>query len=231
MATWTAGDFVEQVQLLTGNNGLGTRILNWLNRVIMETSIKVPWNRQVISAAGGGAAQTTGVLTQWFTVNDPNFIAFNHFQYGTTCAPVQVEAAELYQNFHGQAANVSTATIHYYAVPKWTASGTNYMVPQVALYPIATTATTAFTLHYQQAPNMVTSPDSNWMMEKYPHVILAGTLAYAKLYLGDANGYLAQMAAYANGVRDMILTEESPSASTPQMRGVYPESMNRLGGA
>lgn len=145
---------------------------------------------------------------------------------------VRYSIQDLYCHFQAQSINVTGASVNFYAVPQWdevdTTASTVY--PKMVFYPHPKNATYndggAFQIWYLQSISKLTSgTDTNWLLKKYFHVVLRGVLRFARLYLGDPQGYLVDKAAYENGVVDILRNEEIASASTPYMRGVMPESL------
>ena len=226
----TAQYFQDQVPLLTGNDQIGAKVLVWLNRACQELGCKVLWRRQLRSASVGGFNSSATVLSQWVSMTDlavSDFMQMHHVEFGTTVPLIRQEAQDFYANLQGVAANYTGATVDRYCIPAWTTSGnatTQYLAPYMAIQPLGSTATNAFTAYYQAAPAKVTtSNDTNWMMDKYAHVLLARVMCYACLYLRDPQGYLAWMSRYENGVKDMILTETTSVAGNTGRRGISPE--------
>jgi len=235
---WTVVKFQEQVQIMTDHKGLASKTITWINRTLMEILVKDYWQKQVNTVATGGASQVTTVTGQWFTdsaVSSLNIVDIHRIDYSTTAALVRQPVQDFYANFHGLNASNSTGDYARYCVPKWvsmTAGTYNdwYLIPEIGVSPIAATGTTDLTMGYLSAPDAFTATsDSNWITDQYPQVVLAGVLRRAFLFIGDSQRYLIWKAKFENGVRDMILSEQTSVAATPHLRGVYPEEILRGG--
>lgn len=235
---YTVQFFQDQVHLITGHDGLNTNVIRWLDRACQDIGIKAVWKQQVQSGQIGGVSQTSTLTSQWVSLTTnaaTGIVALQRVEYGSTRQLVRQEIEDLYANFHGITASYSAGDVRAYAIPKWTTSGnatTRYMVPQFAVYPINATATasTAMTAYWLTPPARIAqTTDSNWIMDKYPLVVLARIMCYVGLYLKNPNIYLLWKSRYENGVADMTMTEETSLASRPALRGIVPEVFMRGG--
>jgi hypothetical protein len=156
----------------------------------------------------------------------------------------RVDLRDLYMGADGCSSSttadyVSTVVERYAVAPFWTsATHTNsYREPGVLMFPQPlsgnaqlTTGGCVAALYLGALPKLTTSTSTNWILEKYFKVVLAGVMRYVRLFLGDSQGYLLERSEYENGLRDMLLHEEAPTALTPVMRGVGNEYMGRAQG-
>jgi len=235
----TAQFFQSQVQILSGNDQIASKVLTWVSRACQEIAMKALWKQQTRSVNVGGLGAVTTVVSQWASLTPAaasNFVQMIHVKYnsgGSVYPLYRLEPQDLYSNFQGVTGTYSADTVEAYCIPRWTTSGnatSQYMAPYMAVYPVGTTAVTAYTAHFHSAPDKVaTANDTNWIMSKYPGVVLNRVMALASLYLKDSQGYLLYMSKYANGVKDMVLTEETNVAATPYRRGIVPEVVMRGG--
>lgn len=231
--SWTVETIQSQVLQLTGYRNISDKVLIWLNRTMQQVAQKDLWVKQTYSTTMGGAAQSVTPSSQWFSVTGLDFINVHHIEYGTKAKLVRHPVQDLYAAYHGLAGNYSVGDFEQYAIPKWgtytTTTGVQYMAPYFAVFPLTTTATDAFTLHYLSAPARFTATtDTHWILDKYPQMILAGVMRYVMLYVGDRERYLAWKQRFQTGLALMKRQEMSVVASTPNMRGVLPEVV--LGG-
>lgn len=250
---WNVGNIQEQVQLMTGRNGLNTLVLTWANRVLMEIATMAFWQKQTAvfnQPTDAGATNATTVTSQWVslsTASASNPIAILQAEVvqgaaATFVAPmVRHEPQELYSYRHGLNVTVSSNVPDSYAVVEWVsatsgATTQNWIVPKVAFHPnVSTNNTNSVNLswHMLVAPDILTSStgtgggESLWIMQQYFHVVLAGVLRYAMIHIGDFNRYMLSKAEYENGKKDMIMNEHTSLASTPIRRGMFSESYYR----
>lgn len=230
--SWTVGNIQDQVTQLTGYRNVTDKILPWINRTVQQMAQKAFFTKQVYTTSIGGVSQVTTPSSQWFSVTGLNLINVHHIEYSTTAKLERHPIQDMYGAFHGLNASYSVGAFEKYAIPKWgtyTTGGAQYLVPYFAMYPLATTATDALTLHYLAAPDKFTATtDTHWILDKYPHVVLAGVMRYVMLYVADRDRYLAWKQEYVRGIKQMQRQESSIVASTPNMRGLIPEVI--LGG-
>jgi len=233
---WTVEVFQDQVQLMTDHKGLASKTITWVNRTIAEIVCKDYWLKQINTISTGGASQVTTVTSQWFTdtqMQSLNPIDMQRIDYSTTAALWRQPVQDFYANFHGLNASHTVGNYKNFCIPQWTSyvSGTNqYLLPRLAVYPITGTGTTDLTGAYLAAPDKFDeTTDSNWITNQYPQVVLAGVLRRAFLYIGDSQRYLIWKARFENGVKDMILSEQTSVAATPHLRGILPEEVQRGG--
>jgi hypothetical protein len=86
----------------------------------------------------------------------------------------------------------------------------------------------AMAVLYQGAPAKLTSAaDTHYWIQRYFHVVFAGVMRYAALYLDDPVRYYTEKAVYENGIKDMLEHEEAPTAASPVRRGIDPEIVGR----
>lgn len=149
---------------------------------------------------------------------------------------IRVEHADLYQIAAGSTP-VTSSTSSFYAmvrgnIQSLTATAGGTIIEDFVAFPFpATTASTvqALGITYLGSPLILDSDeDTNWMMQRYPRVVLAGVLRYARLYLNDVVGYLKEKAEFENGIADMVRVEEVASANAPVMGGVDNAILGRL---
>lgn len=232
--SWTVGDIENQVLQLSGYRNISDKLLAWTNRTVAQIGQKAFWTKQVQSASIGGASQTNTISDQWFSATGlalSNFIAMRRIDYGTHAMMVRQAVEDLYKNFHGLVASYSVGSFEKYAIAKYgtcTSGNDQFMAPYIAVYPIYATNTSDFTAHFLAAPaKFTTTTDTHWILDKYPSVIIAGVMRYVELYVGNLQGYLSWKKIYLMGISNMMKTEESSVASTPNMRGVLPELVMR----
>jgi len=233
---WTVQTLQDQVQLLTGHDGLASSVVTWTNRVMMEIANKAFWPRHLKTVNLGAPVQSSVVSEQW--INNTafaslNIMAVHRMAYGST-RPLEHRALQdFYSFFQGGNANYTTGEFERYCIPKWisaSASSEYFMYPMLAVHPISSTTTDAIQMSYLEAPEKFDSSDDyNWILTKYPQVILAGVLRYAFLYIGDGSRYGVWKGNYINGLADMVRNETTTLASTPAMRAIYPEQILRGG--
>ena len=253
---WELQDFQEQVEVMTGHANVSDKVKAWVNRTLMEISSKTYWTKQVKTESIAPSYTDTPSTTitanwaTWTTFYTGNPIALHRLSYKTTDdVRDSVLIRESVQDFYAKQHSVSVtyseggADPTRYCVPMWSsyttgAGATRYFLPSIAHYPqsmvtTVTTAVTHFELSYLSAPDKLTaatgSGSSNWMTNKYPLGVLAGTMRWASLYIGDTQAYQIWKGKYENGLKDMLMNEETVVASTPSMRAVYPEDILRGG--
>lgn len=243
----------NQVALMTGHNGLATRTITWTNRVIQEIATRAYWQRQIaqiyVRYASTTGVATTSLSDLWITAGSLtqkdiiNIYRADHVSVTGTLVSsyfhqiVRRNAEGLFANLHGQTFNVTGAgasgRVNQYAVVGWSSDSTvsTQFEPKIAVFPNALTTDVtveAMQLHYLKSPQKFTAvTDTNWILRDYFNVVLSGVLRLARLYLGDAQGYLLEKREYEDGIKRMLMQEESPVASTPVMRGVVPEEVRR----
>jgi hypothetical protein len=234
--SWTVQTLQDQVQLLTGHDGLASEVMTWANRVMMELAHKAYWPRQLKNVDLGSPVQSATVASQW--INNTAFwsldiMGIHRVNYGTNGVLTRHAVQDFYGFFHGADANYITGAFERYCVPKWTSGSQTsnyYMWPLIAVHPIYNTSTNSIQVNYLQAPAKFTlATDYNWILTKYPQVVLAGVLRYAFLFIGDGNRYSIFKGKYINGIADMVRNETASLASTPALRGQYPEQIMRGG--
>jgi hypothetical protein len=252
VADFNVLEIQKQVRLMVGHDGLDNKVILWTNRVLQEIGIKAYWQSQIVRQLVAPTVNVaTTVTSNWISTNLSTVDVINIYRAeqaqmnGTAVSkyvgPVNRQRLDSYfANYLGRDMSLSSASIDQYAVVNWTPYAStatlNYMAPQVAFYPGPTAADTstvgAVLISYLQAPAKLTTATgataTNWMIEKYFDTVLSGVMRYARLYVGDAQGYLLEKGDYENGVRDMLLNEEVVSAQVPVFRGVTPETMNRF---
>jgi hypothetical protein len=241
----------RQVRLMVGHDGLDDKVMGWTNRVCQEIGIKAYWGHQIVRQQITPVANVATTATQnWITGSLSTLDVINPYRVeyvkvsGTAITynnPINRQRLDSYfANYLGGDMSKSNAVVNDYAVVNWTpyvsTATLNYMVPQLAFHPgpagVDAATNGAYFVNFLQAPAILTTTTgttgTNWMIEKYFDTILSGVMRYARLYVGDAQGYLLEKGDYENGVRDMLMNEEIVSAQVPVMRGVTPETMNRF---
>lgn len=236
---WTVANLQNQVQQHTNRAGIDAKVLGWTNRVLMELGTKAFWTRNVesFSIPGSGfTTATTSIPAQWISLTEAatrDVVAFQQVVYGTTGALVRLEMQDFYARLQGLAMNYAPGNFAFYSIPRWVSSvsgADEFQVPSVVVSPITTTATNPLTAYCLCAPDKLTqATDTYWFLSKYPLVVLAGVLRYACIYVGDLAGYLRAKGDYENGIKEMILSEETTMAATPMLRGIFPEQLMRGG--
>jgi len=246
------GEIQKQVTLMVGHDGLNSKVITWTNRVLMTIVGKAYWQSQVKRIQVQPVTGTTTVSSNWITSSLTaqdiiNVYRVEQAQMATTANTVgtYVNVLQhcaldgLYGHYYGLNASTSASTMEQYAVVGWgvTTSGTfttsNYMYPSLAVYPNANATGTQtpghLLVHALVAPTVVSGTgDTNWIIQKYFDVVLAGVLRLARLYVGDAQGYILEKTEFENGIRDMLTNEESYMAQTPTLRGITPETLGRF---
>jgi hypothetical protein len=238
MAGWTLQNIQNQVQLLTGNDGITEFVTAWANRVLMEISTKAFWNRQIVLRnVGGGTTTGTAVETHFVSLTQAaamttatlagDLIAIHRMVWHSTAELIPFSLRDLYAQLYGVVVNTSGgSSFDKYAVARWETYATVNMVPDVVFWPHVTSATTAISCYGLEAPKVMSEvTDTCWPLEFYPQVVLAGVMRYASLYLGDSTSYLLWKGKYENGVHDILQSEERRPVGTPTRRAIYPESM------
>jgi hypothetical protein len=235
---WTVQNIQNQVQTAVGRSGIDSKVLSWINRVLMELATRAYWTRNTneVDVSGFALAATT-LSNNWVSLTQAasmNGIAIYQAYEGTTAAMQRLEGQDLYSRAQGNVHTAQTGDFHYYALPAWrsytTTAGEEFLVPQVAALPVPSSSTIPCTMSMLCAPAKLTAAgDTHWFLKKYPQTVLAGVLRYASLYVGDLAGYLAAKGHFENGFRDMILGEETTMVATPALRGVIPEVIQRGG--
>lgn len=236
---WDVAEFQDQVQLITGNTGLNDRVLGWLNRVLMEVSKKAYWTKQTRYDTTLAVPATGNALnTVWIdgdALGQDNIISMHRLECTLASSErlvTHLSTQDLYTRYHGSlAAYTSGNDITHYCTPTWSEGGDTderYMNPEFGVYPCGVEATTTLKAFYSAAPDKLTSSvGTHWMLTKYPKTFLSGVLRYAFLYLGDLQSYMLWKQNFANGIKDMLLSEESVVANAPAFGGVFPEVLTR----
>ena len=257
------GEIKNQVALITGHDGLSTRVATWTNRTLMEIVSRAHFSRQIKRhlrevPAAPEATATAGNISSYymteFTQSDvvtlnkveevyADWTGVNPQTVAKYRQPViHLDAEAMVAQHHGSTMISHSSDIaSNYAVMGWdsNSASSDYFGPQILLEPHANTGVvTGQTessvygqlVHFLQAPGKVAAnADANWVLQKYFNTVLSGVLRYARLYLGDVQGYYIEKAELENGIRQILLAEETSIASTPRLRGVYPETLRSRG--
>lgn len=251
----TLGELKSQVVLLTQHNGISDKVTLWANRVLNDIGTRVFWMNQMgvgfaHHATIANATSAGNAVSHAFSMQTPN--ASLH----EMVAPWAVDQVTLnatgvsgierplirqeIRDLYGIAAGSTPATSNtsqYYAMVRGgmlssSASTGGTVYAEMVGYPFpATTASSlqAMALTYLGSPALLTTDNStNWMMQNYPRVVLAGVMARARLYLNDPVGYMMEKGEFENGIADMIRIEEVATANTPVMGGVDDGILGRL---
>lgn len=253
MAWFTLGHVQNQVQLLTGHDGLADKVTRWTNRVMNEIVLKAYWvsSMGVTYAIPGSGMKDSTVPNQWFSV-DPVTVHFHEFVAPYAADRVVMKDAtwiskyirplirldimDMYAAVQGTtvAAQAGVPAEYGMVYGDVNTSGTprQYLWAAPAFGTTVTTASGGgggvVAVSYLGTPLLLVSgTDTNWILSDYFKVVLAGVMRYARVYLGDYQGYLLEKAEFENGLRDMLLHEETASASTPRMQGLNPEVLGR----
>jgi hypothetical protein len=236
---WDVAEMQDQVQVITGHDGLNARVLEWVNRVLQQITKKAFWNKQVkqLSLDSRGAV-TTDIDDTWVDGGDlglANAIAVHRLDFTGQNTLLRGSLQALYAKFSGLIISYTSGTdVTHYSIARWIEAGAGaarYMKPEIAMFPLGASAggdDNLYQAHYLAAPDKLTGAgDTFWMMTKYPNVVLAGVLRLAFVFLGDFQSYGIWKAQFLNGIQRMLMSEETSVASTPQFRGVYPEILTR----
>lgn len=239
--SWDVANIQSHVQLATGNDGLSSRVITWFNRTIMEivTSGVLPKQIEIKSQHPLSTATntTSGVDDGWTSVATDNIVALHHLVLqattNTTAATsyynplVRMDVRDLYPRYHGLAVSQTGDPVENYANVKWTTySAGSHMGPLIAL--ALEPSNRSAEVHLYKAPDKATTAaDTNWILRKYPKVVLAGVLRYAFIYLGNPARYQYEQQQFKAGVEDIIKNETGDIAHAPVMRGVVPGFFQR----
>lgn len=236
---WDVAEFQDQVQVATGNTGLNDRVLKWLNRVLMDLARKAYWTKQTryntTLAVPVTANTLDGVWLDGDALGQDNIISLHRLECtyaGSERLLTHVPTQDLYTRYHASLVSYTIGNdITHYCTPVWSEGGSGavrYMNPEFGVFPCGTAAITTLKAFYSAAPDKLTgSASTHWMMTKYPKTVLAGILRYTFLYLGDLQSYMLWKQSFVNGVKDMILSEESVVANAPAFGGMFPEVLTR----
>lgn len=234
--SWDLQNVQSQVQLLTREAGLTDKVTKWCNRTIMEVSTVAFWpkNLKRLSQFAINSGNNT-ITSAWNSITADNIIdlhrvAIHSPTTDTTFYNVlhRHGVRDLYGFFDGDAATHSADKIEGYAIPRWTTNATTQLAPQVAVYPNENTAR-AMEIHYLSAPEALSAgTDTNWVLRRYPMVVMQGTLRRAFLYLGNTARYSVARSEFMSGLKDIVNQELGDIAYAPVMQDVVNEHLRRL---
>lgn len=236
---WDVAEFQDQVQVATGNPGINDRVLGWLNRVLMTLANKAYWTKQTRYDTTLVVPASANVLNDvWLdgdSLGQDNIIAMHRLECTLASSErllTHLQTQDLYSRYHASLVTYTSGNdVTHYCTPTWSEGGSGaarYMNPEFGVYPLGVEATTTFKAFYTAAPDKLTGGAStHWMLTKYPHVVLAGLLRYAFLYLGELPSYMEWKRRFVNGLKDMLVSEESVVANTPSFGGVFPSVLTR----
>lgn len=236
---WDVAEFQDQVQMITGNTGINDRVLAWLNRVLMTVATKAYWTKltqyDTTLAVPATANTLNGVWIDGDALGQANIISMHRLECTLASSErlvTHLSTQELYNRYHGSLVSYTSGNdITHYCVPTWSTGGSgaaSYMNPEFGVYPCGTEATTTMKAFFSVAPDkLVGGASTHWIMTKYPLTVLAGVLRYAFLFLSDMQAYVLWKQKFVNGLKDMVMSEESVVASSPAFGGVFPEVLTR----
>lgn len=237
---WDVAEFQDQVQLATGQMGLNDRVLGWLNRVLMEVAKKAYWTKLIKSVTTIVPTASDDTLNGvWLTNTDDlgeaNITSLHRIEVtnsGSECLAKHTTTQDLYARYHAALVDYASGNdVTHYCVPQWSEGGSGavrHQYPEIAVYPVGVAATTTTKAYFSTVPDKLTGGSStHWMLTKYPHLFMAGTLRYAFLFLGDLQSYMIWKQRFVNGMKDMVMSEESMVANAPAFGGVFPEVLTR----
>lgn len=226
--SWDLAWIQSQVQMATSDNGLASKAVNWCNRTLMEIGTAAFLPKQLAQLSQFPIASGSNTITNaWNSITGDDVVNIHriNIQSPTTATTfynplTRVGIRDLYAFFRGAAATSSADLLQNYAVPRWTTFNTSHLAPQVVPFPNENSAR-SMEIHYLKAPTALASgSDTNWILRRYPYVVLAGTLRRAFLYKGDGARYTREMAAFQNGLKDILRQETGDIAHAPTRRAL-----------
>lgn len=249
---YDVAELQAQVALATGHDNLASRVITWTNRVIQEIATRAYWQAQLaqryISYENIGAVTSGALSNVWNIAGLTNVDLVNVYRMAHV---KQSNATQISSYYHqviradidGVAAKYGSAYTYgysvgndaakYYAIAGWqnTITNSSSFGPKIMFFPnVSTTVTTTFAMqvHFLRAPTKFTAAaDTNWLVTQHFSVVLSGVLRLARLYLGDAQGYLLEDREFEQGILQMLRSYESPRAATPVMRQIVPDDVRR----
>jgi hypothetical protein len=234
--SWDLQNIQSQVQLVTRQDGLTDKVTRWCNRAIMEISSSAFFGKNLKRESQFPINSGSNTITSaWNAITADNIVDIHRvaIQSPTTDTTFynplsRVGVRDLYAFYRGGAATVSNDQIDAYAVARWRTNGTAQMAPDVAVFPNEDSSR-AMEIHYLAAPEaLTTGSDTNWILRRYPEVVLNGTLRRAFLYVGNVPRYMRARSDFMNGVKDVISQELGTIAHAPVMRDIVAEYIRRM---
>ena len=245
----TVAEVQSQVQLLTHHDNLDSYVVDWLNRTLQDLGTTALWNKQTRSVVAFHPTITAAPITpssQIFNVvpGANELIEFvgmragywhatSPTQWRNDRSMVRRDWGGLVARLHGGTVTGTNRASDAYAAVSGSVLTYGRTVSQYMLgFPLAASGSystyAACSVDYLESPAKVSlSTDTNWLMAKYPRVVLAGVMMRARLFLRDGRGYLMEKSEYVNGIADMLLMEENITANKPYLRAVQSDEVNR----
>jgi hypothetical protein len=252
------GEIKEQVKMMVSHEGIDAHIRDWTNWTIMDIATRAYWGRQMdqvfltaptyvttYSQALGSNVLSTARLDSSDVINffQVELGTANQSTQNTTLkvsVPIRrLERDELQDHYlryvdRSTSPQTTDTDCKAFVVQKWAGNDT-YHWPVLDVFPALNPNTAGTPImaraKYLRAPQKLNlDADTNWVVRRYFKTVLAGVLRYARLYKGEAQQFLLEMAEYEDGIRDMLLNEETYKATTPTMRGITPEGVAGFGG-
>lgn len=221
--------------MATSDDGLASKATGWCNRTLQEigTAAFLPKQMAQLQQFAINSGNNT-IPSSWNHITGDDVINLHRInvQDPSTATSffnplVRVGLRDLYAFFHGASATSSNNTLSNYAVPRWSTFSTSYLAPQVAVFPNENASRSMEITYLKALTKLASGSDTNWILRRYPNVVLAGTLRRAFLYQGNGARYTREHAKFRNGLRDIIMQETGTIAEAPVRRGLMGEYARR----